>query len=101
MVGAPRQMVPFDAANRLEDLHRLGDHFFADTVARDHRDSMCHQRILAAERSTLVASALLRRESHYGGRTALRGRVQAAGASSVSWHAPQSLLARVRRSVSA
>ena len=33
VIGAPRQMMQIDAADRLEDLHRLGDHLFADAVA--------------------------------------------------------------------
>ena len=48
-------MVQLDAANRLEDFHRLGGHLLTNAVARDDRDSMCHERILAASEALYVA----------------------------------------------
>jgi hypothetical protein len=50
-------MMQIDAANRLEDLHSLGSHLFANTVARDDRDSICHGRILAVSEAVNVACA--------------------------------------------
>jgi hypothetical protein len=50
-------MVQLDTANRLEDFHRLGSHLFANAVARDDRDSMCHVRILAVSEGLYVERA--------------------------------------------
>ncbi len=56
VVGAPRQMMQIDPADRLENLHRLGDHLFADAVAGNDRDLMCHQRILVGARGVWRSS---------------------------------------------
>ena len=39
VIGAPRQVMEIDAADRLEDLHGLGGDLLADAVAGDHRNS--------------------------------------------------------------
>ena len=53
VIGAPRQVMQIDATDCLEDLDRLGDHLFADAVAGNDRDSMRHERILAASEACM------------------------------------------------